>query len=52
MKEYNYALQNDDTSPRLQSRTQNGMFCYLDLRYHVEAKGQNESHPFSAHTGS
>ena len=27
MKEYNYALQNDDTRPRLQSKTQN--ICFV-----------------------
>ena len=46
MKEHNYALQtlqNDDTRPRLQSRTQN-MFCYLSFRCYFEANGQNHIH--------
>ena len=41
---HNYALQNDDTRPGLQSRTQNGMFCYLDFRCQFEANGQNHIH--------
>ena len=43
MKEHNNALQNADTRPRLQSRTQN-MFCYLDFRCYFEANGQNHIH--------
>ena len=42
MKEHNYALQNADTRPRLQSRTQK--FCYLDFRCYFEANGQNHIH--------
>ena len=37
MKEHNYALQNADIRPRLQS-------CYLDFRCYFEANGQNHSH--------
>ena len=43
MKEHNYAFQNADTRPGLQSRTQN-MFCYLDFRCYFEANGQNHIH--------
>ena len=43
MKKHNYALQNADTRPCLQSRTQN-MFCYLDFRCYFEANGQNHIH--------
>ena len=43
MKERNYALQNADTRPRLQSRTQN-MFCYLDFLFWSEAISQNHIH--------
>ena len=43
MKEHNYNLQNADTRPCLQSRTQN-MFCYLDFRCYFEANGQNHIH--------
>ena len=39
MKEHNYAFQNADTRPRLQSRTQNGRMV-------------EKAHPFSAHTVS
>ena len=44
MKEHNYALQNADTRPRLRSKTQQHMFCYLDFRCYFEAKGQNHIH--------
>ena len=43
MKEHDYACQNADTRPRLQSRTQN-MFCYLDFCCYFEANGQNHIH--------
>ena len=46
MKEHNYALQtlqNDDTCPRLQSRTQN-MSCYVDFCCYFVANGQNHIH--------
>ena len=39
MKEHNYAFQNADTRPSLQSRTQN-----LDFRCYFEANGQNDIH--------
>ena len=45
MKEHNYAsqtLQNDDTRPRLQRRTQN--ICFVDFRCYFEANGQNHIH--------
>ena len=41
MKEHNYALQtlqDDDTRPRLQRRTQN--ICFVDFRRYFEANGQ------------
>ena len=43
MKEHNYAFQNADTRPGMQSRTQN-MFCYLDFRCYFEENGQNYIH--------
>ena len=45
MKEHNYALQNADACPRLQSRMQNIiMFCYLNFCCYFEANGQNHIH--------
>ena len=35
---------NTDTRPRLQSRMQKNMFCYLDFRCYFETNGQNHIH--------
>ena len=42
MKEHNYAFQNVDTRPRLQSRTQN--ICFVISICCFEANGQNHIH--------
>ena len=49
---HNYALQNADTRPRLQSKTQN--ICFVISIYAVNLKliVKITSIPFSAHTGS
>ena len=46
MKKHNYALQNADKRPRLQSTSWRNtyMFCYLDFCCYVEANGRNYIH--------
>ena len=50
MKEHNYAFQNADTRPGLQSRTQN--ICFVISISAVILKRMVKSHPFLAHTVS